>query len=192
MLGGFLGSGKTTIIIRMAEHYIGRGRKVAVLVNEIGEIGVDGSTIRSGGLETVELEQGCICCSLAGSLQSTMKEIEAQIDPDVLLIEPTGLALPGKVMELIRGTVEEDRENIIGIVDAQRFDTLIERKEDFLKAQLSRSDFFLINKVDAVDFERVFEVSSWLRALSPGTQVFMVSGKTGEGLEEAFSQCLFP
>ena len=182
MLGGFLGSGKTTIIIRMAEHYIGKGRKVAVLVNEIGEIGVDGSTIRSGGLETVELEQGCICCSLAGSLQSTMKEIEAQIDPDVLLIEPTGLALPGKVMELIRGTVDEDRENIIGIIDAHRFDTLIERKEDFLKAQLSRSDFFLINKVDAVDFERVFEVSSWLRALSPGTQVFMVSGKTGEGL----------
>lgn len=191
ILGGFLGSGKTTLIIKMAQHYIAKGKRVTVLVNEIGEIGVDGKTIKSGGLDAVELEQGCICCSLSGSLQSTMRSIEATLNPDVLLIEPTGLALPGKVRELIRGTVDDEGENIIGIVDAMRFPTLIEKKEDFLKAQLSKSDYLLINKVDAVDFERVFEVSSWLRPLCPGVPISMVSGKTREGLQEAFAACLF-
>ena len=166
------------------------GRKVAILVNEIGEIGVDGATISGSGLKTVELAEGCICCSLSGSLQSTMKEIESTINPDVLIIEPTGLALPHKVVEIIRGTVVEDHVSIIGICDAMRFETLREKKEEFLRMQLSKSEHLLINKVDVADFEKVFEVSSWLRQICPGVPIFMVSGNTGEGLDEAFAQAL--
>ncbi|MBE6525889.1 MAG: GTP-binding protein, partial [Thermoplasmata archaeon] len=61
IVGGFLGSGKTTLLIKMAERYMDSGRKVAILVNEIGEIGVDGATISGSGLKTVELAEGCIC-----------------------------------------------------------------------------------------------------------------------------------
>ena len=190
IVGGFLGSGKTTLLIKMAERYMDSGRKVAILVNEIGEIGVDGATISGSGLKTVELAEGCICCSLSGSLQSTMKEIESTIHPDVLIIEPTGLALPHKVVEIIRGTVVEDHVSIIGICDAMRFETLREKKEEFLRMQLSKSEHLLINKVDVADFEKVFEVSSWLRQICPGVPIFMVSGKTGEGLDEAFAQAL--
>ncbi|MBE6525272.1 MAG: GTPase [Candidatus Methanomethylophilaceae archaeon] len=190
IVGGFLGSGKTTLLIKMAERYMDSGRKVAILVNEIGEIGVDGATISGSGLKTVELAEGCICCSLSGSLQSTMKEIESTINPDVLIIEPTGLALPHKVVEIIRGTVVEDHVSIIGICDAMRFETLREKKEEFLRMQLSKSEHLLINKVDVADFEKVFEVSSWLRQICPGVPIFMVSGKTGEGLDEAFAQAL--
>ena len=57
--------------------------------------------------------------------------------------------------------------------------------------QLQRSDVLWINKIDAVDFEKVFEVSTWLRSICPNVPIFMVSGKTGEGLEEAFSKSLF-
>ena len=190
IVGGFLGSGKTTLLIKMAERYMNSGRKVAILVNEIGEIGVDGATISGSGLKTVELAEGCICCSLSGSLQSTMKEIESTINPDVLIIEPTGLALPHKVVEIIRGTVVEDHVSIIGICDAMRFETLREKKEEFLRMQLSKSEHLLINKVDVADFEKVFAVSSWLRQICPGVPIFMVSGKTGEGLDEAFAQAL--
>ena len=190
IVGGFLGSGKTTLLIKMAERYMDSGRKVAILVNEIGEIGVDGATISGSGLKTVELAEGCICCSLSGSLQSTMKEIDSTINPDVLIIEPTGLALPHKVVEIIRGTVVEDHVSIIGICDAMRFETLREKKEEFLRMQLSKSEHLLINKVDVADFEKVFEVSSWLRQICPGVPIFMVSGKTGEGLDEAFAQAL--
>jgi G3E family GTPase len=61
IMGGFLGSGKTTLVMKIAERYISLGKKVAVLVNEIGEVGVDGATISGGGLKTVELAEGCIC-----------------------------------------------------------------------------------------------------------------------------------
>ena len=190
IMGGFLGSGKTTLIMKIAEKYISVGKKVGVLVNEIGEIGVDGATISGGGLQTVELAEGCICCSLSGSLQSTMREIEAQINPDILLIEPTGLALPHKVREIIRGTVNDEMVTIIGICDAYRFPVLREKKEDFLRMQLSKSDVLWINKVDAVDFDVVFEVSSWLRGICPGVTIHMVSGKTGEGLDSAMKDSL--
>lgn len=190
IMGGFLGSGKTTLVMRIAQRYISEGRKVAVLVNEIGEIGVDGATISGGGLEAVELSEGCICCSLSGSLQATMRQIESEIGPDVLLIEPTGLALPHKVREIIRGTVDDEFVSIIGICDAQRFPTLREKKEDFLRMQLSRSDVLWINKIDAVEFEAVFEVSSWLRGICPGIRIHMVSGVTGEGIDVAMDDSL--
>ena len=191
IVGGFLGSGKTTLLIRMAKRYISEGRRVTILVNEIGEIGVDGTTITGSGLNSVELEQGCICCSLSGTLQSTMRDIEKEFDPDILIIEPTGLALPHKVREIIRGTVNEEAINTIGICDAYRFDKLKEKKEDFLRMQLSKSDVLWINKTDIADFEKIFEVSSWLREICPGIPIFMVSGKTGEGLDDAFASSLF-
>lgn len=190
-MGGFLGSGKTTLVLKIAEKYVSAGKKVAVLVNEMGEIGVDGATINGGGLNTVQLAEGCICCSLSGSLQSTMREIESSINPDILLIEPTGLALPHKVRDIIRGTVDDEEVTIIGICDAYRFPVLREKKEDFLRMQLSKSDYLLINKVDAVEFDQVFEVSQWLSAICPKVEMFMVSGKTGEGLKEAFGKVLF-
>ncbi len=191
VVGGFLGSGKTTLLIRIAQRYVEDGKKVTILVNEAGEIGVDGATINNNGLNSIQLQEGCICCTLSGTLQSTMRDIEREFDPDILIIEPTGLALPHKVRELIRGTVTEDDVNTIGICDAMRFDKLREKKEDFLRMQLQRSDVLWINKIDAVDFDKVFEVSSWLRSICPGVPIFMVSGKTGEGLEEAFSKSLF-
>ena len=188
IVGGFLGSGKTTLLISIAKHYIDRGKKVIILVNEIGEVGVDGTTINGKGLESVQLAEGCICCSLSGTLQSTMKKIEAEFDPDVLIIEPTGLALPHTVRDIIRGTVDDERVTIIGICDAHRFATLVSKKEDFLRMQLSRSDYLWLNKVDIADFQQVFDVSSWLRQICPGAPIYMVSGKTGEGLDEAISQ----
>ena len=108
IIGGFLGSGKTTLIITMAERYIEKGLKVAILENEAGEIGVDGAVLKNRGLDAVELTNGCICCTLTGTLQSTMRNIERDIDPDILIIEPTGLALPHKVAEMVKGkTVQE-------------------------------------------------------------------------------------
>ncbi len=190
IVGGFLGSGKTTLLMKIAEKYTNEGKKVTILVNEMGEVGVDGTTIKNGGLDTVELAEGCICCSLSGSLQGTMKEIESTLNPDILIIEPTGLALPHKVKEIIRGTVDDEAVYILGICDALRFEKLREKKEDFLRMQLSKSDNLLINKIDAVEFDKVFEVSSWLREICPGVPIYMVSGKTGEGIKEAFSNVL--
>ena len=190
IVGGFLGSGKTTLLIEMAKAYISDGKKVVVLENESGEIGVDGMILNNSGLETLELPTGCICCTLTGSLQAAMRYIATELKPDVLIIEPTGLALPHKVVEIIRGTVDDETTTIIGICDAMRFPKLLEKKEDFIRMQISKSNVIWINKIDAVEFERVFEISTWLRQNCPGIPVFMVSGKTGEGIKDALSGSL--
>ena len=191
VIGGFLGSGKTTLLLKIAERYIGAGKKVTILVNEVGDIGVDGKTISGKGLDSVELEQGCICCSLAGTLQSTMRKIEQEFDPEVLIIEPTGLALPHKVREIIRGTVEEGEVSTIGIIDAYRFRLLQGKKDEFMRMQLSKSDVIWINKVDIADEGMLSDVKGWLRDVCPRCPVYMVSGLTSEGLDEAFEGSLF-
>ena len=191
VIGGFLGSGKTTLLMKIAEKYIKAGKKVTVLVNEVGEIGVDGKTIAGKGLESVELEQGCICCSLAGTLQSSMKQIEIDFNPDVLIIEPTGLALPHKVREIIRGTVEEDEDSTIRIIDASRFRLLVSKKEEFLTMQLSKSDVVWINKIDTAEPDATAETLQWIRDTCRRAPVYLVSGLTGEGLEEALAGSLF-
>lgn len=191
IIGGFLGSGKTTLIMAMAERYIDRGLKVTILENEAGEIGVDGAVLRNKGLDAVELTNGCICCTLTGTLQSTMRSIERDIDPDILIIEPTGLALPHKVTEMIRGTVDDEEVSIIGVCDAVRFPLLVEKKEDFIRMQLSKSDILWINKIDSVSGDGVEKVKEWLSSICPKVPVYPLSGKTGEGLEEAFSNSLY-
>ena len=150
IVGGFLGSGKTTLLIEMAKAYIDKGKTVVILENESGEIGVDGMVLENNGLKSVELANGCICCSLTGSLQAAMRYIETEMKPDVVIIEPTGLALPHKVVDIIRGTVDEEATTIIGIVDAKRFAGLLEKKGDFLRMQISKSNVLLINKIYTV------------------------------------------
>ena len=191
VLGGFLGSGKTTLLIKIAEKYIAAGKMVTILVNEIGEIGVDGKTIGGTGLNSVQMEQGCICCSLSGTLQSTMKQIEQEFHPDVLIIEPTGLALPHKVREIIRGTVEEDEVSTIGIVDAVRFRLLSSKKPEFLAMQISKSDVIWVNKIEVADQDMIMETMEWIKDTCPRVPVYLVSGLTSEDLEEALGGSLF-
>ena len=191
IIGGFLGSGKTTLIMAMADRYMDNGLKVTILENEAGEIGVDGAVLRNKGLNAVELTNGCICCTLTGTLQSTMRAIERDIDPDILIIEPTGLALPHKVAEMIRGTVDDEVVSIIGVCDAVRFSLLVEKKEEFIRMQLSKSDILWINKIDSVGTDEIEKVRSWLSSICPKVPIYQLSGKTGEGLDEAFSKSLY-
>ena len=81
-------------MMKIASMYIIRGEKTALLVNESGEIGVDGATLKAQGYDAIELPNGCICCTLSGTLQSALKNIKKDIDPDIIIVEPTGLALP--------------------------------------------------------------------------------------------------
>ena len=185
IIGGFLGSGKTTLLMKIASMYRKMDKKVAILVNESGEIGVDGATLRAEGYDALELPDGCICCSLSGTLQSALIGIKKDIDPDIIIIEPTGLALPHKVKDIVHyAMIEEDACPIIGIADIQRFDDLIKKKEEFFKRQMQGSDFILINKCDLATPEKIKSAEDWLRKEFPGKDIIAVSTKAGENLDE--------
>ncbi len=187
ILGGFLGSGKTTLLMKIASMYAKRGEKTALLVNESGEIGVDGATLKAQGYDAIELPNGCICCTLSGTLQSALKNIKKDIDPDIIIVEPTGLALPHKVKELVEvSMIDPDAIYIIGVADVQRFEDLIKKKEDFFKMQMSKADFILINKMDLAKPGQIEEVTSWINKEFPGKPVMAISAKTDENIDKLY------
>ncbi len=189
ILGGFLGSGKTTLLMKMADMFINKGKKVSILVNEAGDIGVDGATINSQGYNAVELPNGCICCSMVGTLHESLMKIKNEIAPDILIIEPTGIAFSGKVKEAIEiiGYGEEFIQ-IIGIFDGPRFRLFVEKKKDFYKKQLMDSDILVMNKMDLTPDDVKKEAIEWMNREIPGVDVIPVVATTGENLDKVFSE----
>lgn len=189
ILGGFLGSGKTTLLMKMADMFINKGKKVSILVNEAGDIGVDGATINSQGYNAVELPNGCICCSMVGTMHESLMKIKSEIAPDILIIEPTGIAFPGKVREAIE-LIDYGEEfiQIIGIFDGPRFKLFVEKKKDFYKKQLVDSDILVMNKMDLTPDDVKEEAIQWMDKEIPGIEVIPVVATTGENLDKVFSE----
>ena len=190
VLGGFLGSGKTTLLMRIANTYIRAGKKVAVLVNEMGDIGVDGTTLMSEGYNTVELPDGCVCCSLSAELQIAIRNVRRDLEPEVMIIEPTGLAIPTKIMEAIEeipgfGDYESD---IIGVVDPVRFRLFVSKKSKFMAEQLEGSSMILMNKIDVAPEAEVEFTEAWIKERMPDVMFRKVSALTGEGVEDALKE----
>ena len=102
IIGGFLGSGKTTTIRKLIEYLGAQGQRIAIIVNEIGEVGIDGDTISEGGVETREITNGCVCCTLRISMEYTLKNIITSYRPDTIIIEPTGIAFPRQIKKQYR------------------------------------------------------------------------------------------
>ena len=193
IIGGFLGSGKTTMLLRLAKVFTDKSLKTAIIVNESGEVGVDGATIKAEGYSATELPEGCICCTLSGTLQNALRNIKRDIDPDMIIIEPTGLALPHKVKSLVHtAMIDEDNCKIIGLADVERFDMLLEKKEEFYKMQMSGADIVLINKIDIAKPGQVEHIKQWFTTNYPSKPVVPVSAKTGENMDSLYDYALNP
>ena len=159
VLSGFLGSGKTTMLNQLLQG--DHGQRVAVIVNEFGDVGIDGALI-SGGERFVELDNGCLCCALNDDLQEALRELVAYADKkaqtgagralDRIVIESTGLAEPLPVAWTCTrpGLSQALRiDAIVTVVDAAMLArTLAESREAVL--QLEQADLIVINKVDLV------------------------------------------
>ena len=94
VVSGFLGSGKTTLIRSLLDQAVADGVRVALISNEIGELGVDRALLGEGGKAYVELEGGCVCCELADDLVDTLQALREEINPDRIVVETSGAALP--------------------------------------------------------------------------------------------------
>ncbi len=184
-LAGFLGSGKTTLLVRLGKELGKAGKRVAVIVNEVGEVGVDGAVIDAYGLRSVELTEGCICCSLSGSLQNTLRIISKEYKPDIVLIEPTGLALPSKINAIVRTSMVEVERNVsVALVDAFRAEKLFKDTKAFFSRQIAGVDAIAINKVDLVTADQLREIEGMVRDLNPKPPIVHLSAKTGQGFAE--------
>ena len=166
---GFLGSGKTTLINRILGEQ--HGRKIAVIVNEFGEVSIDGQLIlRDEDEQLVEFNNGCLCCTVRGDLIETLAKLKERGAFDAVLIETTGLADPAPVASTFFVTDEIKSElkldSFVTLVDAVNLERNLAQSEEALE-QLAFADIVLLNKSDLVSGERLAEVEQHIRTLNP-------------------------
>jgi G3E family GTPase len=183
-IAGFLGSGKTTILLEVAHTLAEEGASLAVIENEIGEVGIDGGYVREQGLPVRELFGGCICCTLQVGLVETLLSVRDSYDPDWVIIEPTGLAAPGDILGLVVDHVRDlDVVRVLTVVDAPRWPMLLEVVEPLVTSQLETADAVAVNKVDEVDDEALAAVLESVRSLAGDAPILPVSATSGAGMQ---------
>ncbi|MCP4576208.1 MAG: cobalamin biosynthesis protein CobW [Deltaproteobacteria bacterium] len=179
VITGFLGSGKTTFLTKLAKRATEKGLKVGILVNEIGEIGIDDQFMRRLGLNVWEVLGGCICCTLTTDLIATLETLKRDFQADVVLVEPSGAADPRAVISTLdrfdKGSVTGKRQ--IALVDMLRMEMLMEVLSPLTTATIQSADLILLNKTDVSSSEQVEYAVAAARNVSPEASIQVVSVK---------------
>lgn len=184
LLGGFLGSGKTSVLLPLAkymtEHAVSDGTRVAIIENEIGDVSIDGITLRNAGLSVQELFSGCICCSLGTELISGLRQLEQTQAPEWVIIEASGVACPGSVAETIRQFLPQIKTlRTVTICDAERLYRLLQAIKFIAPQQVEEAEILLLNKIDLVDEERLVQAEETLREYNKTAPIFRICAKDG-------------
>ncbi len=191
IISGFLGSGKTTLLNHILKNQV--GLKTAVLVNEFGEIGIDNDLIIEGSEDMIELNNGCICCSINGELLNTVsKVLERSEKIDYMIVETTGLADPLPVaMTFAAGDLREKvrLDSIITVIDGENFDFEIDNTS-VAYSQILYGDILLLNKCDLVNEEQLKKVEKFINKIKKEPRILR-STNSEVGLQTIMSVGLF-
>ena len=172
IVGGFLGSGKTSFIIHLAKHLVNnRGiNNVVILENEIGQIGIDDKLLSSAGYEVKGIFSGCVCCTMAGELLVNVRMLQRDLDPDWIIMEATGVAMPDTIRESLKNKLNIDAQ-IVCVTDVKRWPKLIRAMAPVVTMQLTGAHTVLVNKVDLVDDDAVQTAMASIRELNPAAKI---------------------
>ena len=172
IISGFLGSGKTTLLNHILTNQ--QGIKTAVLVNEFGEIGIDNELIIKTEEEMIELNNGCICCSINGELvEAIEKLINANKSLDYIIIETTGLADPLPVAMTLLGSDLRDQtrlDSIITLIDAENFND-VAFESSIGRSQVIYGDILLLNKCDLVNNKDIEKTIAKLKEIKNDVRI---------------------
>lgn len=188
VVAGFLGSGKTTLVLSIIRRVIERtGKKVVIIVNDFGTVGIDGRVMQKYGLNVAELASGCICCTLGGDMLTTVQDIESKIAPDLIVVEPTGVADPSAIVHAMKQYPGKPMDRILSvvIVDAVRFPAIVKALNRPLTSQVKNADLILINKMDGVTPEALLEIETALRAMGTERPIIPISALQETNLDQA-------
>ncbi|WP_436372471.1 CobW family GTP-binding protein [Cytobacillus sp. BC1816] len=153
ILSGFLGSGKTTLLKQLLQDEKKQGRKVAVMMNELGKVSID-SDVVDEDVPLKELLDGCICCTISDKLEAQLQELLMVDKPEAIYIETTGAAHPIEVLDSILSPLFADRmlvKGILSVVDGPRWlnrKLLSPQIQQLLIEQVRHADLIILNKAD--------------------------------------------
>jgi G3E family GTPase len=167
---GFLGSGKTTVISHLIDYLLDRKIKVAYIKNEIGSEDVDGKLIRGKHIDTKELLNGCICCTLTGPFYFAIAELVETVKPERIIIEASGVASPAAIALLVSSHTDIYRDGLITIIDVVNFagykDLSLTARE-----QAKLTDLVVFNKIELADMVRKQAVVGYIRELNDNVPI---------------------
>ena len=166
IISGFLGAGKTTLIKKLLKEALA-GTKVVLIENEFGEIGIDGGFLKEAGIEITEMNSGCICCSLVGDFETSLKQVMEQYAPERILIEPSGVGKLSDVMRAIQNIADTSDEmelnSAVTVVDVSKAKVYIKNFGEFFINQIENAGTIILTRTDKADQKKIEEAVELIR-----------------------------
>ncbi|MGE5809166.1 MAG: CobW family GTP-binding protein [Nitrospirota bacterium] len=186
-IAGYLGSGKTTLIIALSKQIARDGTRVAILVNDVGVVPVDGAVMQEYGLTVKDIGGGCICCQVAGSLMKTLDTLANDIRPDIVIIEPTGIAVPGAIRQTVLLSARKhpvENGHTVVLFDTSRASKLLtyDTLKRLVSLQIKDATIIGLSKSDLVVASEIEAASRAVREINPHAEIVRLSAVSGEGL----------
>ena len=172
VLGGYLGAGKTTLLNWLLRH--AGGRRIAVMVNDFGAVGIDADLIESRDGDVMNLAGGCVCCSVGSDLIGALVALPQRTPPpDLVLIEASGVALPGSIARSVRLAPGIEVDGVVVLADAETVRARADDRYvgDTVLQQLRDADLLVLNKRDLVGDEDAGALLAWLAEVAPRARV---------------------
>lgn len=158
VISGFLGAGKTTLIRKLLEEEY-HGNNVVVIENELGQVGLDGEFLQTSAIEVKEIYSGCICCTLKGNIQEAIEEVITTFQPEVILIEPSGVAKLSSVLEDLE-QYKGDLNLLITVVDPQNYALYKKNFPDFFMDQLKNASTLIFSRTQLLEEMQLNAISA--------------------------------
>ena len=184
IISGFLGAGKTTLIKKLiTEAY--QNEKIVLIENEFGEIGIDGTFLKDSGVTINEMNSGCICCSLVGDFETSLKEVLDTYHPDRVIIEPSGV---GKLSDVIKAvsTINSDEmelDNFITVVDAKKCRMYTKNFGEFYNNQVEHASLIVLSRSQDLTEFQLKECLDILKGLNDHSPIITTAWDKLNGLD---------
>ncbi|MEM7259818.1 MAG: CobW family GTP-binding protein [Pseudomonadota bacterium] len=172
VIGGYLGTGKTTLINHLLHH--ANGVRLAILVNDFGDLPIDATLIESEDGNIINLSGGCVCCSYGNDLQAALIELNnSDAAPQQIVIEASGVALPGAIGSAVTLLRHLTLHGVITLVDAATVREHAKDKYlgDTIERQLTDADLVVVNKADLVSTAQLQDTIRWITTQNPSTKI---------------------
>lgn len=174
IISGFLGSGKTTLIKKYLEAY--KNEKIVVIENEFGKIGIDKDIIKKDGLEIIELQNGCICCSMKLNFKDTILKVVNDFNPERIIIEPTGVAMLSEIVSIISNEEIKAKckiSSLITVLDAINYFDYIDSFGEFFEDQLLNANLILLSKTKNLNQNKINNIIDSLKQLDKNLNILI-------------------
>ena len=177
LVSGFLGAGKTTFIKEMAKNI---NLEFVVLENEYADIGVDGDFLDEKNLNVWEMLEGCICCSMKGDFKSSIKRIYSEINPEYLIIEPTGVGMLSSIIENIREINNNDIEILspLTLIDITSFNEYLETFNNFFIDNLKNTGKVLLTKLENFNHFEIENIKNKILEINNNLEIIATDYRT--------------